>query len=191
MIDKQDSSTHKGLHDFERAADEICSDLGGWAADRYIQQVCKYATNAGRTFPEFSFTMDESEKKYVLGHLSRVEITPVFDNDLEDTLRRSSDKVEKLVDTLLKEKAFFEESEEKEENEEKKMDYHGIVFVTRYDAVLALTEILARHPRTAQVFTAGSLLGEPGDSRRRSFLDITRHLLRQPPVETLKNFFIV
>ena len=188
-IDKQDSFTHKGLRDFERAADEICSDLGEWAADWYIQQVCKYATNAGRTFPEFSFTMNESEKKYLLGHLSRVEITPVSD-DPEDILRRSSDKVEKLVDTLLKEKAFFEESEEKEEDEEKKMDYRGIVFVTRRDAVLALTEILARHPRTAQVFTVGSLLGESGNSWRRSFLDITRHLLRQPPVDTLKSFSI-
>src|SRR6267154_5013642 len=129
-IDKQDSFTHKGLRDFERAADEICSDLGVWAADWYIHQVCKHATDAGRTFPEFAFTMNESEKEYLLGHLSRVEITPIPDDDPDDILRRSSDKVEKLVDTLLKEKTFFEE------NEEKEMDYRGIVFVTRRDAVL-------------------------------------------------------
>ncbi|KAF8491147.1 P-loop containing nucleoside triphosphate hydrolase protein [Russula emetica] len=180
-IHKQDSFTHKGLRDFERAADEICSDLGEWAADWYIHQVCKHATDAGRTFPEFAFTMNESEKDYLLGHLSRVEITPIPDDDPEDILRRSSDKVEKLVDTLLKEKAFFEE---------KKMNYRGLVFVTRRDAVLALTEVLARHPRTAQVFTVGSLLGESGNSRRRSFLDITRRLLRQPPNETLEDFRI-
>jgi len=53
-IDKQSTFTHKGLHDFERAADEICSDLGEWAADWYIQQVCKQV--ASRRF----------------GHLSRV-----------------------------------------------------------------------------------------------------------------------
>ena len=180
-IDKQDSFTHKGLRDFERAADEICSDLGEWAADWYIHQVCKHATDAGRTSPEFDFTMDESEKEYLLGHLSRVEITPIPDDDPEDILRRSSDKVEKLVDTLLKEKTFFEE---------KKMDYRGLVFVTRRDAVLALTEILARHPRTAQVFTVGSLLGESGNSRCRSFLDITRRLFRQFPNETLEGFRI-
>ena len=180
-IDKHDSFTHKGLRDFERAADEICSDLGEWAADWYIHQVCKNATDAGGTFPEFAFTMNESEKRYLLGHLSRVEITPIPDDDPEDILRRSSDKVEKLVDTLLKEKAFFEE---------KKMNYRGLVFVTRRDAVLALTEVLARHPRTAQVFTVGSLLGESGNFRRRSFLDITRRLLRQPPNETLEDFRI-
>ena len=183
-IDKHDSFTHKGLRDFERAADEIYWDLGEWAADWYIHQVCKHATNAVRTFPEFAFTMSESEKDYLLGHLSRVKTIPIPDDDPEDILRRSSDKVEKLVDTLLKEKVFFEE------NEEKKMNYRGIVFVTRRDAVLALTEILVRHPRTAQVFNVGSLLGESGNSRRRSFLDITRRLLRQPPNETLDDFRI-
>jgi superfamily II DNA/RNA helicase len=181
-IDKYDSFTYKGLRDLERAADEICSDLGEWAADWYIHQVCKHATDAGRTFPEFAFTMNESEKENLLRHLSRIEITPIPDDDPDDILRRSSDKVEKLVDTLLKEKAFFDG------NEEKEMDYRGIVFVTRRDAVLALTEILARHPRTAQVFTVGSLLGESGSSLHRSFLDITRSLLHQPPNETLKGF---
>jgi endoribonuclease Dicer len=179
-IDKRDSFTHKGLRDFERAADEICSDLGEWAADWYINQVRKHAD---RTFPEFTLSSNESEKEYLLGQLSRVEITPVPDDDPEDILRRSSDKVEKLVDTLLEEKASFEENE-------KEMDYRGIIFVTRRDAVLALTEILARHPRTAQVFTVGSLLGESGNPRRRSFLDITRHLLCQPRNETLEDFRI-
>jgi endoribonuclease Dicer len=181
-IHNQDSFTHKGLQDFRRAADEICSDLGEWAADWYIHQVCKHAADAGRTFQEYAFPKNEGEKEYLLEHLSRVEITPIPEDDPEDILRRSADKVEKLVDTLLKEKAFFEE------NEEKKMDYRGIVFVTRRDAVLALTEILARHPRTAHVFTVGSLLGESGNSRRHSFLDITRCLLRQPLDETLQGF---
>ena len=181
-IDGHDSFTHRGLRDFERAAGEICSDLGEWAADWYIHQVCKHATDAGRTSQEFARTMNESEREYLLGHLSRVAITPIPDDDPEDILQRTSDKVDKLVDTLLKEKTFFEE------NRKKKMDYRGIVFVTRRDAVLALTEILARHPRTAQVFTVGSLLGESSNSRRHSFLDITRRLLRQPPDETLKGF---
>ena len=180
-IDKHDTFTHKGLRDFERAADEICSDLGVWAADWYIQQVCKQAIGAGGMFPEFSFTWSESERNYLLKSLSRVEIAPVSDDDPEDILQRSSDKVEKLVDVLLSEKAIFEGLD---------MDYRGLVFVTRRDAVLALTEILSRHPRTAHVFKAGSLLGESGNSRRRSFLDITRRLLRQPANETLADFRI-
>jgi helicase-like protein len=180
-IHKHDSFTHKGLRDFERAADEICSDLGEWAADWYIQQVCNHATSLGSTFPEFAFTISESEKEYLFRHLSSIEITPIPDHDPEDIPKRSSDKVEKLVDILLDEKAYFESFG---------MEYRGLVFVTRRDAVLALTEVLARHPRTAQAFNVGSLLGESGNSRRRSFLDITRRLLRKPANETLTDFRI-
>ncbi|KAH9954942.1 hypothetical protein BC827DRAFT_913914 [Russula dissimulans] len=178
-IDKRDTFTHKGLRDFERAADDICSDLGEWAADWYIPQVCKQAASAGATFPEF-FTWSESERKYLLGLLERVEITPVPD-DPEDILWRSSDKVEKLVDVLLKEKAFFENLQ---------MDYRGLVFVTRRDSVLALAEILRRHPSTKHVFNTGSLLGESGNFKRKSFLDITRGLQRHPANETLADFRI-
>ncbi|KAH9978359.1 P-loop containing nucleoside triphosphate hydrolase protein [Russula compacta] len=180
-IDKHDTFTHKGLRDFERAADEICSDLGEWAADWFIQQVCQQAVSLGETFPEFSFTWSASERKYLLRHLSRVEIAPVPDDEPEDIPRRSSDKVEKLIDVLLHEKAVFEGLG---------MEYRGLVFVTRRDAVLALTEILVRHPRTAHVFNVGSLLGESGNFRRRSFLDITRRLLRKPANETLADFRI-
>ena len=179
-IDKQSTFTHKGLRDFERAADEICSDLGEWAADWYIQQVCKQAASAGGTFPEFSFSWSESERKYLLKHLARIKVAPIPD-DPEDISRRSSDKVEKLIDILLGEKAFFEDLD---------MDYRGLIFVTRRDAVLALTAILAQHPRTANVFTVGSLLGESGNFRRHSFLDITRLLLRQPADKTLADFRI-
>ena len=141
--------------------------------------MCTYATSAaGDTF---SFTVEESEKEYLLKQLSRVEITPVPNDDPEDILRRSSDKVEKLVDVLLNERAFFESIE---------MDYRGLVFVTRRDAVLALAEVLARHPRTKSVFNVGSLLGESGSFRRRSFLDITQRLLRQPGNKTLADFRI-
>lgn len=190
VIDKRNTYTQKGLRDFERAAKEICSDLGEWAADWYIQKVCNHATGAGNGFPEFSFTVSESEKEYLLKHLSRVEITPVPDDDPEDILRRSSDKVEKLVDKLLEEKAFFESHEIEYRGRVTKMEYRGLVFVTRRDAVLALTETLARHPRTAQEFAVGSLLGESGSFQRRSFLDITRRLLRQPANATLADFRI-
>lgn len=185
-IDKRDTFAHKGLRDFERAAAEICSDLGAWAADWYIQQVCEQSMGAGELFPEFCFTSSESERKYLLKNLARVEFAPVPKDDEDkdgsaDLLRRTSDKVDKLVDMLLEEKAFFESKEQ---------EYRGLVFVTRRDAVLALTAVLMRHPRTADVLSVGSLLGESGNSRRRAFLDITRRLLRLPANETLDAFRI-
>ena len=179
-IHKQSTFTHRGLRDFERAADEICSDLGEWAADWYIQEVCKQAVRAGCTFPEFSFNWSENERKYLLKHLARIKVAPIPD-DPEDITLRSSDKVDKLIEILLGEKASFEGWG---------MEYRGLIFVTRRDAVLALTEILARHPRTANVFSVGSLLGESGSFRRHSFLDLTRRLLRQPADKTLNDFRI-
>ncbi|KAI0299668.1 hypothetical protein B0F90DRAFT_1727667 [Multifurca ochricompacta] len=179
-INKQDTFTHKGLRDFERAADEICSDLGAWAADWYIQQVCEQAAGMGAVFSEFSFTWSEGEREYLLKNLACVEIAPMPDDDPEDIVRRSSDKVERLIDVLLEEKVSLKSG----------IEYRGLVFVTRRDAVLALTEVLARHPRTAHEFSVGSLLGESGNSRRRSFLDITRRLLRQPANKTLDDFSI-
>jgi hypothetical protein len=52
-IHKQSTFTHKGLRDFECAADEICTDLGEWAADWYIQQVFKQAAAQAAPFPSF------------------------------------------------------------------------------------------------------------------------------------------
>ncbi|KAH8992590.1 P-loop containing nucleoside triphosphate hydrolase protein [Lactarius hatsudake] len=184
-IDKHDTFAHKGLRDFERAAEEICAYLGAWAADWYIQQVCEQAMRAGELFPEFSFSSSESERNYLLKNLARIEIAPVPEGEEDgpaDVMRRTSDKVDKLIDKLLEEKTIFEDQHH--------MEYRGLVFVTRRDAVLALTAILARHPRTAHVLSVGSLLGESGSARRRAFLDITRRLLRQPASATLDAFRI-
>jgi endoribonuclease Dicer len=184
-IDKHDTFANKGLRDFERAAAEICSDLGEWAADWYIQQVCEQALRAGDLFPEFSFSSTQNERNYLLKNLAHIEIAPVppagDDYGAADVLQRTSDKVDRLVDILLEEKASFEGLD---------MEYRGLVFVTRRDAVLALTAVLERHPRTAHVLSVGSLLGESGNLRRRSFLDITRRLLRHPANETLDAFRI-
>ncbi|KAI0059577.1 P-loop containing nucleoside triphosphate hydrolase protein [Artomyces pyxidatus] len=179
-INKRDTYTHKGLRDFLRAADEICMDLGSWAADWYIQTVLKQAQVADGDLPDVASIWSSREKSYLLGTLSKVAITTVS-YDPVDIVTQSSDKVRVLVETLLAEKAFFEAHDE---------DYRGLVFVTRRDAVLALTQVLTYHPQTAEIFQVGSLLGNSESSYRRSFLDITRHLLKQPANETLSSFRI-
>lgn len=57
---------HMGLCNFERAMEEIFSDLGALAVDQYIQQVCEQVKHAGDFFPEFSFSLSESERNYLL-----------------------------------------------------------------------------------------------------------------------------
>lgn len=178
-IDKRDSYTHRGMRDFHRAADEICSDLGEWAADWYVQKVLEQAWDTLKgPVPEFSGVLNSKEKQYLMGALSRVEATPVS-YDPQEIVRRSSDKVKKLVQTLLAEKAFFESHGE---------EYHGLIFVTRRDAVIALTEILEHHPETQNVFRTGALLGMSENSARKAFLDITRMMLKQSNEDTLRDF---
>src|SRR5258708_36904279 len=39
VVSKEDSFTHKGLRDFQRAAEDICQDIGAWAADWFVWKV--------------------------------------------------------------------------------------------------------------------------------------------------------
>ncbi len=98
-----------------------------------------------------------------------------------DIVEDSSKKVAELVKALLQEKEEFEAANEA---------FSGLVFVTRRDAVLALTEILTHHPETKDKFKIGSLLGTSDSSYRHSFLDLTRKLLKQSQEETLSDFRI-
>jgi endoribonuclease Dicer len=177
-INKQDTYVHKGLRDFHRAADEICMELGNWAADWYIYTILGKSGRSQGTFPDFAGTLNSAENRYLMESLNRVEAAlPSYDP--QAIVAGSSDKVRKLTDTLLNQKAFFEGHGE---------DFRGLVFVTRRDVVLALSEVLEHHPETTGRFQVGSLLGNSTDSRRHAFLDITRHLLKKDSSTTLDEF---
>ncbi|TFY79805.1 hypothetical protein EWM64_g4204 [Hericium alpestre] len=179
-IRKKDTYTNRGLRDFWRAADEICVELGEWAADWYIEKVLEQARNSDQTFLGMTSPWSTKEHRYLMDALAHVEVAPVS-YDPEVVASKCSDKVRKLVENLVAEKAFFENLGE---------EYRGLVFVTRRDVVLALTEVLYHHPLNNQLFQVGSLLGNSESARRHSFLDITRHLLRKPGADTLRDFKI-
>ncbi|KAK0214136.1 hypothetical protein IW262DRAFT_1516191, partial [Armillaria fumosa] len=176
---KENTFTHKGLHDFERTASDILFDLGAWAADWYVFTVLEQAKKAcqgAQMMPSWQIR----EKKYMLGLLNQVQVCPVSYYDY-DIVEDSSKKVVELVEALLKEKEEFEAANEA---------FSGLVFVTRRDAVLALTETLTHHPQTKDKFKIGSLLGTSDSGNRHSFLDLTRKLLKQSQEETLSDFRI-
>ncbi|PBL04406.1 P-loop containing nucleoside triphosphate hydrolase protein [Armillaria gallica] len=175
---KENTFTHKGLHDFERTALDILFDLGTWAADWYVSTVLEQAKKAcqGAEMPSWQ----TREKKYMLSLLNQVCVCPVS-YYAYDIVEDSSKKVAELVKALLQEKEEFEAANEA---------FSGLVFVTRRDAVLALTEILTHHPETKDKFKIGSLLGTSDSSYRHWFLDLTRKLLKQSQEETLSDFRI-
>ena len=177
---KNNSYTHKGIKDLVSAAHDICYDLGPWAADWYIQRVVEFALKNASPYSDITTAWQSREKAYLIDHLKSISITPVAYEPLsiEDGI---SDKLRVLLRTL---------EEEKERAESFNEPYSGIVFVTRRDAVLALTAVLEHHPRTRDrgSFKVGSLLGSSESSRRTAFLDITRKIQRQPQAETLDDF---
>ncbi|KAJ7030465.1 hypothetical protein C8F04DRAFT_1113753 [Mycena alexandri] len=162
--------THGGLQDVASVADAIRWDIGPWAADWYICQALQQA--------KASFNEHEAnpEKRYLKGILDKIVVTPVSYSP-DDIVEESSDKVRVLVECLLAEKLETETGDE---------SYSGLVFVERRESVLALTEVLSRHPQTKDVFTIGYLVGSAGTAFRNSVLDITRSL--KGPKDTLEDF---
>ena len=177
-IAKQDTSTHRGLRDFLTAASAICVDIGPWAADWYVAKVIEKAKAAGGPFQHVVRRWQDSEKHYLLAALGRVPVMPVS-YDPADILEGCNNRLSVLIGAIMNEKLDFESND---------MEFSGIVFVTRRDVVIALAEVLQHHPFTKDTFRIGSLLGNSSDSRRTSFLDITRHLITQTTAETLADF---
>ncbi|EIN12944.1 P-loop containing nucleoside triphosphate hydrolase protein [Punctularia strigosozonata HHB-11173 SS5] len=186
-IQKKDSYSHKGLREFARAALDICYDLGPWPADWYVRKVIERAQASGESFNTTGMSSWHNrwrgtEKTYLLELLGRVNLDDPVDLDDEATLVNGcSEKVNLLISSLLSEKLAAEEDHEL---------FTGLVFVTRRDSVLALAEILSRHPRTRGAFKVGCLLGSSDSVKRRAFLDITRELLVQSQTETLEDLKI-
>lgn len=179
-VAKQDTSTHRGLREFLTAASVICVDIGPWAADWYVAKVIEKAQLQGGPLQDVVRRWQDTEKHYLLEALKMVSksIIPVS-YDPTDISAGCNDRLNVLIEALMNEKMDFEADD---------MEFSGIVFVTRRDVVIALSEVLQRHPFTKDSFRVGSLLGSSADSRRTSFLDITRSLIVQTTAETLADF---
>lgn len=178
VLDKRDSYTHKGLRDFLHAAEDICTDIGVWAADWYVSRVLEHALKGDDPFKGIFAEWQNAEKTYLLSILSEVDVKPVTYDD-EAILSGISPKTNALISCLLSEKAIWDVNGE---------IYSGIVFVERRDSVLALEKVLEHHPNTKDCFIPGCLLGSSSNAKRRSFLDITNGLLQSSQSETLRDF---
>jgi endoribonuclease Dicer len=180
VLQRGDTLTHRGLRDFLTSASAICTDLGPWAADWYVQKVLEQARAAGRSFQFVVKNWEPSERQYILDTLAKVDVIPVS-YDPAVVSRGVTNRVMSLIEAIMNEKLDFESHDE---------SFSGIVFVTRRDVCIALAEVLRHHPFTCDNFQIGCLLGTSGDARRTSFLDITRNLIDQPQAEILSDFKI-
>ena len=179
VVQKGNSFSHKGLHDFMRAAQDICSDVGPWAADWFICKVIEKTRHAANPYNNIMSSWRNSEKAYLLSVLNRIVVTPISfeEEDIED----SSEKTNALIKCLLMEKIEAESNND---------PYNVIIFVQRRDTVIALAELLKRHPLTKDVFRVGFLIGTSDSSYRHAMMDITRNLIKDSQENTLADFKI-
>lgn len=177
---KLNTFTHKGLRDFERAASDICCELGPWAADWYITTVMEQAKAMASLHTGIMASWKDKEKRYLLDVLAKVKtVNPSAGED--EIVACLSPKVRVLLDCLREEERAYRSQEDA---------YSGIIFVTRRDTVLALGEILTRLSDIKRNFRVGCLLGNSSSAQRHAFLDITRTLLKESASKTLDAFKI-
>lgn len=178
---KKDTFVNEGLRAFERTAKELCADIGAWAADWYVYSVVTKALgsrSAGSSMHAVFAERNHKEKAYLAGILRAIDVhKPEYSS--EAISEGCSDKTNKLIECLRAEKAEWDALGEV---------YSGLIFATRRDAVLALSELLAHHPLTKETFVIGSLLGSSESTKRNAFLDITRTFITQSQTETLADF---
>ena len=180
VVQKGSSFSHKGLHDFLRAAQSICSDVGPWAADWFICQVMdKIRQGAVNPYNNIMSTWQNNEKRYLLSIINRVVISPISFE--EEDIKDSSEKTNALIKCLLMEKVDAESNDD---------PYNVIIFVQRRDTVIALAELLKCHPSTKDVFRVGFLVGSSESASRHSMMDITRNLVKESQENTLADFKI-
>lgn len=177
-LDKKDSFSHKGMHDFERTAKDLCFELGPWAANWYITSVLQRARTEAKLLTGVMASWQNAEKMYLLQIIGKVQLFPIS-YDPEVIRAGISDKVHCLIKSLLREEESFQRRDEL---------YSGIVFVTRRDAVITLGKILTSLPETSEKFRVGCLLGSSSSFKRHAFMDISRTLLKENSTETLNDF---
>ena len=180
VMHKGNSFSHKGLCDFLRAAENICSDLGPWAADWFICKVMEKIRQAANPSNNIMLTWENEEKEYLLSILNRIVVSPISfeDEDIED----SSEKTNALIRCLLMEKVDAESNDD---------SYNVIIFVQRRNTAIVLAELLNHHPSTKGVFRVGSFIGSSESaSRNRSMMDINRYLVKESQENTFADFKI-
>jgi endoribonuclease Dicer len=178
VISKKKTFVQKGLQYFESTAVEIRDDIGTWAADWYIQTFIEHTRRSVKDGGSFTSGWQSPDIAYLFKIFDQIHLTEVS-RDPEAILARISDKTEKLVSCLQSEKTKAEQNDG---------DYKALIFVTRRDAVLALTETLTHHPDTKDKFRVGSLVGASDSTYRRALSDVTRKILRQSHADALEDF---
>ena len=142
------------MKSFCRRADEICSQLGPWAAEHYVFHVISRFLDDLDTLNQENSNLSSQERKYLAEAFLPIDAKPP-----PSTPTLLSPKVQALLGLL----------------ESHQGHPLGIIFVKERTTVAVLSHILCAHPKTAHRYRVGSMVGTsktPG--RRQDFLDLSQ-----------------
>lgn len=182
-----DTDTRIYLKDMLNRAKHLLTECGPWAADWFLMEVIKRDLKklyAETVIDSDSMSLEEQmeeeaawgidlrgqEKLYLRELLSKVRLP----RKLGPVDGKITEKVEKLIDTLLEEFWTHEV-------------FSGIVFVEQRVAVVGLAEILRRHSKTKEIFRPGAMVGTHSRQRKNK-IQVRTELLGANRVSTLDRF---
>jgi hypothetical protein len=130
------------IKSFLTTSSKVCPEMGAYEADYYISEVvAKFNKMAGENDKFFGiWDVSSAEKLYLATTLKQVEVFTLSDPPPAMIV---SDKVSKMVDTIVQERSTF----------------RGIIFVQTRAEVAVLRQILSMHPRTRGRFKIGTMIG--------------------------------
>lgn len=137
---------------------KVCEELGAWAADHYISSVVLKLLKLAEDDRDSNGVWDVSsaEKQYLAKAMKTVEIIDRSHSDLPSEMPLLSDKVVRLVETILREGPGIS----------------GIVFVQERALVAVLAHILSIHPDLRERLRVGTMIGTSVSPHRRNVGDL-------------------
>ena len=139
----------KKLHSM---ANEINQEMGGWAADYYINHCVRKFLDCRRVDFVNSDALEDQERLYLMKAFEGLESPAGKYLPLRDDLRLSP-KVCGLIETLVK---------------EVNSQFAGLVFVKTRAAVAILAHLLSNHPSTKHMISVGTFVGVSNNASRKS-----------------------
>lgn len=146
-IENKSTHSHHQMRKIMGKAEHILAEYGVWPTEWYIKTVVQRSVEAAESRADKFVLMgwSEDEKLYLRDTLAMIDLP----SDLGAIEGRVTDKVDKLIEVLL----------EQYHGDEGGKDFSGLVFVQQRVGVTILAEIIKTHPRTANVFNVGTLVG--------------------------------
>ncbi|KAI1136686.1 hypothetical protein F5Y05DRAFT_390571 [Hypoxylon sp. FL0543] len=170
-LEKRNTYVFQQVRSLWRKSGEIQRELGPWAADYFISATVDQFLRSVKKNDQWFREWQVEEKQYLAKALGNIRITrpPPFEEDA--TITGVSDKVNALVQELLRSVD----------------DTIGIIFVREIATVTVLAHMLSLHPSMKERFRIGTMIGTSNHAGRKRDLSILNKMDGHQDLEGFQN----